>query len=299
MFRRKTQDDMQEDEFYTKAESEMIESEAEDIPNGFFRTPDSPDYDLSEENSSSEENAEETEYNGDILLEPCSEQTKSTEQRSAIVSWSGEVNLDLINNQKTIEGNNFSTIALKNIQAHAETVATWSAGKTNLVAFLLHEMTFAPTYWTSESPQKFGIITGSIGIITTCKIESITNLNKRPRQDVPILHLKNFHNSVTESLQKVPELDDYLGKIIVEAELNICKLQNIVGQRVRLYLRPQKTSGQYIRVTALKELLDSFISKGRKHLPLSTAKVLQVIHSRRNGNKTSKPCASTSTDYTF
>ena len=82
-----------------------------------------------------------------------------------------------------------------------------------------------------------------------------------------------------------PELDQYAGRLILEASGN--KWRTLVGRKVRTYIRPVTTDGIYTRQTSLKGCINPWYTN-EEHPPLIICKIINVIHSRNDQRKAGK-----------
>ena len=208
------------------------------------------------------------------------------------LNWKGPMNLSSVNPVKLYSMESFNPVSLQSIPCIVTTIEEMTD------EFKIHEIRPKQNIWLRKM-NKLHIISGPIGIVVECKVEIITNF-KRDRRSLskPILHLSEIRNAITEFGNELPELSKKTLHVIAETA-GTPNLQSIEKRWVKLYLKPKAPfATQYNQTSSMVESIARFWPQQQKQeLPLTTGKILSVIHDR-NAKKTNKAAASTTNSTT-
>ena len=209
------------------------------------------------------------------------------------IDWKGPLNLTSINPIKLYSNESFNPVSLQSIPCVVTTIKEIADG------FKIHEVRPKQNIWLQKKVNKIHIVSGPIGVALQCKVEMITNIRRDRRSlQKAILHLSEIKNAVTEFGEELPELSKNRLHVIAETA-NTPNLQTIEKRVAKIYLKPKAPfSTQYNQTSDLVESIARFWpQQQRQELPLSTAKILTIIHDR-NGRKTNKAAANTTNTHT-
>ena len=216
-----------------------------------------------------------------------SDEKEKEERHAKIVSWHGRLNLNIISEITTISGESLQTFGLQNIKSKVQTIECWKNG------FQIHQLKpTESTIWIPKNSGTISILTGPKGIITNAYVKMVTNRTNNKRSDKEVIHLTKFADSKSEDGMDLPELDQFKGRLLMEA--NGSKWRNIIGRQARVYISPRATDGIYTRMTGLKECINAWYTNGEEKPPLISVKAISIIHSR-NEKKTNKPSPTATT----
>ena len=214
---------------------------------------------------------------------------ESTEDANNVkkIDWKGSLNLACLNPIKLFSNESFSPIALKAITCTVKTTTEPVEG------IRVHEIRPSKNIWFEDKFRKVHIISGSIGVVLQAKIEMVTNIVRERRSlQRPILHLTNILNAETEYGEEI-ELSNQQLHVIARTHANTQNLQMLESRRAIIYLKPKAPfADQYNQTSQLDQSISKFWPTRQQELPLSTAKILKILHSRHE-RKTHKTSPST------
>ena len=165
-----------------------------------------------------------------------SDENEKEEHNKNIVRWHGKLNLNIISEMTTITGESLQTFGLQSIKSKVETIDSWENG------FQIHQLKpTESTIWIPKNSGTIAILTESKGIITNAYVQTVTNRTNNKRTDKEVIHLTKFADSKSEDGMDLPQLDQFKGKLLMEA--NGSRWRNIIGRKARIYISPRATDG--------------------------------------------------------
>ena len=223
----------------------------------------------------------------EYTTEPTDDSWEETENTTKI-DWKGNLNLTALNQIKLFSNESFDPIALRSITCVVKTTMETADG------FKILEIRPRQNIWFQKS-KKFHIISGPIGVVLQCRISMVTNI-KRDRRSLQksIIHIKDIKGAITEFGEELTELSNNQLHVVAQTHAKMQNLQAIENRMAKIYLKPKAVhSTLYNQISEFDESIARFWPQNqRQELPLATAKLLQIIHSR-NGKETNKATTST------
>ena len=217
-----------------------------------------------------------------------SEESTEDANNDSKIEWKGRLNLAPLNPIKLFSNESFSPIALKSITCTVKTTTETVGG------IKVHEIKPNKNIWFEDKFRKVHIVSGSIGVVLRAKISMVTNIVRERRSlQRPILHLTNISNAETEYGEEIELSNNKQLHVIAQTYANTQNLQMLENRRAIIYLKPKAPfADQYNQTSQLEQSISKFWPTRQQELPLSTAKILKILHTRHE-RKTKETTPST------